>query len=926
MATLGAEFWWAARFEISGSADQTAALAGKERGGHTTSTHDRRFPQRFANCFVWLLGIALGILANPASALTLLSSNQLVFVNVDHAPMGACSDINYGYKGDICGVGVSTGYYPYWNAGPAGGGGGGVVIGLSGAAGLKILPFVSAISAISSNATAFPDAAVQRLLTPFTDEYTLAGTGVSFTHYSPAWQMRDLATATSSEKRRFFLPATWMVITVSNTNATQEDFYFGLPVPVTPETFANGAYQGVAVLGEAALAVQKGTCDILTGAALTSIFNAMTQGFAFHVNVPAGQTRALTVVVAYYRSSVVDSHTGSRYYYTTLYPSMDAVIDAAFTGFGDAQTRCQQMAAVMSDAGLNPFRRFLACDGLHSYMADTACMINSLGVVRWWEMEGIFNYINTFDLTVDHAFYDALMHPWALRNVLDGFSGALTGTGGYNYTAPLYSPAGPQVSTQGFSFDHDMGQWPTSGTGPAYGATMGDEELQSWILSAGLYWSHTADNAWLSNNLGVLQTCLSSMLLRDNTNSASRDGVTKNVNSYEITTFDSLDNSLVRPAFNGRLAVRNWACYLALNAMFNQVSDTADAATCLNMAGIAAQTVVDRWNSYKGTLGFIPAGLDGSDTSATSPMVEGLSYPVAMGLTNAIDRTGGPYAAMLQALSNHMMGVLVSGKCLDSTSGAWRLTTGSTTVWQSKIFIAQFVTEVVLGITNTYVNGSVDQIHASMQIQDAPFAGFADALYAPGVFQNPGGVTYPRGLTTAIWWLNATNNPANPTTSSAPAAPSIAGALAGDHQVLLLWQGVPFATGYNLKRGTSSGGPYTTVTNGFTGASFTDSGVNNGTTYYYILTATNQFGESAPSPEVSATPIPAAGSKIFAALNASQVTISWPASYVGWILQTNSIGLTTPAAWGDVPDSITHSQMSFPAGGSKVEFFRLRHP
>src|SRR5580765_5262920 len=49
-------------------------------------------------------------------AFTLLSSNQLVFVNVDHAPMGACSTMAYGYKGDVCGVGTSTGFYPYWNS------------------------------------------------------------------------------------------------------------------------------------------------------------------------------------------------------------------------------------------------------------------------------------------------------------------------------------------------------------------------------------------------------------------------------------------------------------------------------------------------------------------------------------------------------------------------------------------------------------------------------------------------------------------------------------------------------------------------------------------------------------------------------------------------------------------------------------------
>jgi hypothetical protein len=146
--------------------------------------------------------------------------------------------------------------------------------------------------------------------------------------------------------------------------------------------------------------------------------------------------------------------------------------------------------------------------------------------------------------------------------------------------------------------------------------------------------------------------------------------------------------------------------------------------------------------------------------------------------------------------------------------------------------------------------------------------------------------------------------------------------------VLLLWQGVAHATGYNLKRATLTGGPYTPIMSGAVGASFADSGLTNGTTYYYILTATNHLGESASSPEVRATPVPSVGSKLAASFVAAQITVSWPSDYVGWILQTNTAGLANPAAWGDVPDSRSHSQMTFPAGSpnSPAEFFRLRHP
>ena len=142
-----------------------------------------------------------------------------------------------------------------------------------------------------------------------------------------------------------------------------------------------------------------------------------------------------------------------------------------------------------------------------------------------------------------------------------------------------------------------------------------------------------------------------------------------------------------------------------------------------------------------------------------------------------------------------------------------------------------------------------------------------------------------------------------------------------------MWQGVALATGYNLKRATVSGGPYAPVTNGLLGASFTDSGLVNGVTYYYILTATNQIGESLPSPEASATPIPSTGTNLTALVAGSHVIISWPQTYVGWMLQTNTLNLVNPS-WGDVPASLTNSQIAFPISNPAIpiEFFRLRHP
>ena len=86
---------------------------------------------------------------------------------------------------------------------------------------------------------------------------------------------------------------------------------------------------------------------------------------------------------------------------------------------------------------------------------------------------------------------------------------------------------------------------------------------------------------------------------------------------------------------------------------------------------------------------------------------------------------------------------------------------------------------------------------------------------------------------------------------SAPlAAPAGLTALAGNNQVQLNWSKAPLATGYNVKRALLSAGPYVTLTN-LTGTAFTDPGVTNNRTYYYVVSATNSVGESTNCAPVS---------------------------------------------------------------------------
>jgi hypothetical protein len=112
-----------------------------------------------------------------------------------------------------------------------------------------------------------------------------------------------------------------------------------------------------------------------------------------------------------------------------------------------------------------------------------------------------------------------------------------------------------------------------------------------------------------------------------------------------------------------------------------------------------------------------------------------------------------------------------------------------------------------------------------------------------------------------------------------PAAPTGLKATAGNAQVALTWNASAGATSYNVQRSTTSGGPYTVVSSPAV-TSDTDTGLTNGTTYYYVVSASNSAGESANSPEVSATPNapPPAPTGLTGFGGNAQVSLTWNAS------------------------------------------------
>ena len=97
--------------------------------------------------------------------------------------------------------------------------------------------------------------------------------------------------------------------------------------------------------------------------------------------------------------------------------------------------------------------------------------------------------------------------------------------------------------------------------------------------------------------------------------------------------------------------------------------------------------------------------------------------------------------------------------------------------------------------------------------------------------------------------------PSGPTGSSPSLPAQVTGlaAQAGVGRVALSWAAVSGATSYQVQRGTSSSGPFSTLASP-TGSSYTDTSGQAGTTYYYQVAAVNAAGAGSPSAVVAAMP------------------------------------------------------------------------
>jgi len=207
-----------------------------------------------------------------------------------------------------------------------------------------------------------------------------------------------------------------------------------------------------------------------------------------------------------------------------------------------------------------------------------------------------------------------------------------------------------------------------------------------------------------------------------------------------------------------------------------------------------------------------------------------------------------------------------------------------------------------------------------------PLATVTSSSYTDSAVTN--GTTYYyeiTALTGATESARSTEYNANTSGTSAPSTPTGLAAIPGNGSVALSWNASSGATSYSIYRGTTSGGEGTTPVATTTTNSYTNTGLTNGTTYYYKVSATNSAGTSAQSSEVSATPSASATTLQISAGGPASGTWVADEDFTGGATSGTSTAISTTGVTNPAPQSVyqhnrygnfTYTIPGFTAGAS----------
>jgi hypothetical protein len=616
---------------------------------------------------------------------------------------------------------------------------------------------------------------------------------LTFSMLTPFCPVPDIAALGDVELRRLLCPALLAELSVDNTASHTEAYaFFGTGGSGTLRPLSDGAngLVGVAQDTRWGFAVVPGpdfaaremlSWDIYAAvrrastAASPPPLNRLANRGGILFTVPPGERRTFSLALGFFRHGVATSGIATTYLYSRLFHDLEAVLSFALANAEQMRRTAHARDAELDAAHISDERKFLLAHATHSYHGSTMLMNDERGVLPrapytsstspysplWVVNEGENRRLNTFDLTIDHAFFEMRFHPWTVQSALDLFVGRYCY---WDEVQDTTDPTRPRFDG-GVAFTHDMGvanQFTPPGTS-AYErpnldgcySYMAQEQLCNWCLCAALFGLKTrlgdGNVLWLASRRTTLVACLESLIRRDGRDEM-RDGVMSLDTArcgagQEVTTYDSLDLSLSQARGSLYLAVKTWSTYLALSRCFDVLGLEDRAAEAEEQAARAAATIAAQWDA---TGDCFPAVFDPGSPGFRSrviPAIEGVLFPYLWNDDEAVSPFG-PYGQLAGQLRRHLKSVLTPGVCVDPESGGWKISSTSDNTWMSKIFLCQFVAEKILALT---LPDEFDAVHAGWQRAGAcrDFAFTDQVRSADG--KDLGSRYYPRGVTSILW-------------------------------------------------------------------------------------------------------------------------------------------------------------------------------
>lgn len=704
-----------------------------------------------------------------------MSGYSSIWFNAHHSPLGAFATLTLGYKGSNGGLGLEL-------AQPANEP---LYIGHDDDQGhFHAFPFFDGAAALdeaarydverdtneerpSQDIHAFPDDEISRDFRIASDTWTVGD--FTFKVISPLQTAPDPNQGSTEDHKLAYCPAVLVELSYDNTKGTQERTLFfghrGSNPYHNPRVIETDTLIGIGQGSSTAICTTKGQMktafEFSPGTALlidrdsNRQFLVGTTGLLTG-KVPAGERKTFTLAACFYRNEVVTTGIESRYYYSSLFDSIEDVADFALQHQDKLKSQASTDDYALETSDLTDTRKFLVAQAARSYQGCTQLLMHQDGRPLWVVHEGEYRMMNTFDLTVDHLYFETQRNPWVVKNVLQLFVDR------YSYEDQVQFPGDPTQHPGGISFTHDMGVG-NQFTRPGYSSYelagikgcfsyMTQEQLVNWICSLAYYCRKTNDWAFAESLKETVQATLSSMENRDHPDPEKRNGIMSLDSSRceggaEITTYDSLDASLGQARNNVYLAVKGWAAYLGLADIFTKLNLPEEAARAQSQAEKAAKSITCALQEN----GTIPAVLGEGVNAVILPAIEGLAFPLEWGDREAVCKDG-PYGPMIKALEVHLRTALTSGKN-HFADGAWKLSSTSNNSWLSKIFLNQHVAHHVFNIPLQEMVAA-DQAHADwLTDEQNGYWAFSDQILSGHAV---GSKYYPRGVTNWLWLTRPT--------------------------------------------------------------------------------------------------------------------------------------------------------------------------